>query len=168
MLAQNQIQFLQEKIADIKSALFFSQNNAVLKFPTTIVSVLTVDEAGQIWFFLNRPSQSIQEFDKEFPVRLDFFQKGKDHHMQVTGKAFIINDPEEMNYLVSLPEDVKNEAMQHKVLVKVKILKADYFERINSTGHWWVTMFNRVYNKLFSEKPGYRPHSFHPGNAAVA
>ncbi len=67
---------MRQRISDIGSALFFSENNAVLKLLPTIVTALEVDELGQIWFFVNRPTQSLQEFDHEFPARLDFYRKG--------------------------------------------------------------------------------------------
>ena len=65
MLPDSSIQFLQDKIEDLRSALFFSLSNAVLKMPTTIVTTLKVDDAGQIWFFVNRPAQFLHEFDKD-------------------------------------------------------------------------------------------------------
>ena len=77
MLSDTHLPFLQEKISDLRSALFFSLTNSVLKIPTTIVTALRVDEVGQVWFFVNRPMQNIQEFDREFPARLEFFKKRK-------------------------------------------------------------------------------------------
>ena len=69
--------FLREKIQELKNALFFSQNSSLLRMATTIVSILKVDDLGQIWFFVPRPTQALQEFDREFPVKLEFFRKGK-------------------------------------------------------------------------------------------
>jgi len=92
--------FLREKIQELKNALFFSENNSVLRMPTTIVSILKVDELGQLWFFTPRPSQALHEFGREFPVRLEFFRKGKGFFLHVTGKAYIVDDPEEINGLL--------------------------------------------------------------------
>src|SRR6201986_717756 len=100
MLPQTDLRFLQEKIQDLKNALFFSQNTSILRMATTIVSVLKVDELGQMWFFLSRPQQALHEFDREFPVRLEFFKKGRDFFLHVSGKAFIVTDPEEINSMV--------------------------------------------------------------------
>src|ERR1700761_6686783 len=126
MLPQSDLRFLQEKIQDLKNALFFSQNTSILRIATTIVSVLKVDELGQVWFFVPRPQQALHEFDREFPVKMEFFRKGASFFLHVSGKAFIITDPEEINSLVY--EDIREQVDQHMVLIKVKMQKADYFE----------------------------------------
>src|ERR1051326_9179490 len=90
MLPQSDLQFLQQKIQELKNALFFSQNTSLLRIATTIVSVIKVDELGQMWFFVPRPQQALHEFDREFPVRLEFFRKGKEFFLHVSGKAFIV------------------------------------------------------------------------------
>ncbi len=55
MRAADSISFLQDKIQRIGSALFYNLSGGVLKFPTTIVSILKVDELANIWFFMNQP-----------------------------------------------------------------------------------------------------------------
>src|ERR1700694_4468700 len=104
IMNQNNLGFLQEKIHELRSALFFNTGNAVLKFPTCIITALKVDEAGQVWFFVNPPEQCLHEFDKEFPARLDFFRKGKQFYLQITGKAFIVTDPVELNGIMNVPD----------------------------------------------------------------
>ena len=74
---ETQTLFLQEKIKNLGSAIFFNQSDAVLKLPTSIVRIIHVDEYGYLWFFMQRPPQQLNEFEKEFPVKLDFFRKGK-------------------------------------------------------------------------------------------
>ena len=117
MLNQSDMHFLQEKIQDLKNALFFSQNTALLRIATTIVSVVKVDELGQMWFFVPKPQQALHEFDREFPVRLEFFRKGKQFFVHVSGRAFIVTDPEEVNSLVH--EEVRELAGNNLVLIKV-------------------------------------------------
>lgn len=129
MLPEKQISFLKEKIQDIRSALFCNMSNSVLKMPTTIISTLKVDEIGQIWFFIPRPLQFIHEFDREFPVRLDYFRKGRDFFMRILGKAFIVSDPEEINSLLTLSPEEKDMAYDKLVLIKVQMQAADYFEK---------------------------------------
>jgi len=134
----NQLNFLQEKIQEIGSAIFFNLSDSVLKLPTSIVSTLKVDDYGYVWFFVQKPKQSLKEFEAEFPVRLDFFKKGKSYFLQVMGKAWVVNDPEEMNAFVTLPEEARQVAMNQMVLVKVKILKAEYYDTQTRTEHtWW-------------------------------
>ena len=129
MLTENQLNFFREKIQELRSALFFNTSNAVLKLPPCIISAIKMDDAGQVWFFVNRPGQYLHEFDREFPARLNFFRKGKRFFMNLTGKAFIITDPEELNELVSVDEDVKQKAIANMVLIKFKITNVHYDER---------------------------------------
>ena len=164
MKPANCVSFLQDKIQGIGSALFYNLSCGVLKFPTTIVSILKVDELANIWFFANRPEQHLQEFDKEFPVHMQFYRKGKGYFLQITGKAYIINDPEELNCLVDLPEDVKTRAFKEMVLIMVKIGSAEYYEchepfayKNNFTG-----AFNRLYDCLFKEHPRQESYIFQP------
>src|SRR6476646_9292963 len=126
--SNKQLSFLQEKIREIGSALFFNLSESVLKLPTAIVTTLKVDDYGFVWFFVQKPMQNLKEFDTEFPVRLDFFRKGSGCCLQVNGKGWVVADPEEMNSFVTLPEDAKKVAMNEMVLVKVKIMRAEYFE----------------------------------------
>jgi hypothetical protein len=130
--------FLREKIQELKSALFFSQNSSLLRMATSIISILKVDELGQLWFFVPRPSQALHEFDREFPVRLEFFRKGKRFFLHLTGKAYIVNDPEEVNGLQF--EDLKELISDKMVLMRVKMSRADYFESVarpQQSGGWW-------------------------------
>jgi hypothetical protein len=164
MLPETHLPFLQEKISDLRSALFFSLSNAVLKMPTTIVTALKVDEVGQVWFLVNRPMQNIQEFDREFPARLDFFRKGKNFYLKISGKACIVNDPEELNGLVNVSEEVKSKAMDQLVLVKVKIQSADYVENAPAETNGWLYALRAQFNRLLGNQTGYRPYSLQPAH----
>src|ERR1700744_1187507 len=151
MLNQSDLQFLQEKIQDLKNAIFFSENTSVLRMATTIVSVLKVDELGQMWFFVPRPQQALHEFDREFPVRLEFFRKGKKFFLHVSGKAFIVTDPEEINSLVH--DDIRELASENLVLIKVRMLKADYFESSGDVAHatgWWKDVRTQLHSWMFN------------------
>jgi hypothetical protein len=159
MLNISDLRFLQEKIQDLKSALFFSQNSSLLRIPTTIISILRVDELGQVWFFVPRPAQALHEFDREFPVKLEFFRKGKRFFLHVAGKAFIVADPEEINSLVY--EDIREQAKDHMVLIKVKMMKAEYFEStVEGARHagWWRETMTQLQAWMFNTRPGYKPY----------
>jgi hypothetical protein len=104
-----------------------------------------VDDYGYVWFLVQKPKQTLKEFETEFPARLDFFKKGVDYFLQVMGKGWVVNDPEELNSFVALPEDVKNLANGKMLLVKVKILKAEYYEtRTQTRNSWWQQAVNVV------------------------
>src|SRR5687768_4248867 len=138
MATNQQLSFLQDRIREIGSAIFFNLSDSVLKLPTSIVTTLEVDDFGFVWFFIQKPQQSLKEFESEFPVRLDFFKKGTSCFMQVSGKGWVVTDPEELHTLSSLPDHAKEAAMKGMVLVKVKIMKAEYYEKGTAKpASWW-------------------------------
>jgi hypothetical protein len=163
MQANQQLNFLQEKIREIGSAIFFNQSDSVLKLQTSIIQTLKVDDFGFVWFYMQKPKQDLREFDREFPVRLDFFKKGINCFLQVTGKAWMVNDPEEINTLDTLTEEEK-QAIDEMVLIKVKMLKADYHETGNTqrpaNASWWQNAVNNVYTWFRSSTGTYRPEVF--------
>jgi general stress protein 26 len=164
MASNQQFNFLQEKIQEIGSALFFNLSDSVLKLPTSIVSTLKVDDYGFVWFFVQKPLQNLKEFETEFPVRLDFFKKGSGCFLQVNGKGWVVTDPEEMNSFVTLPEDAKKLAMNEMVLVKVKIMKAEYYETRSTNQHsWWQTAVNTV-TAWFRHSNDLRPDVYYPAS----
>lgn len=159
MLHQSELRFLLEKIRDLRQAIFLSQNTSLLRIATTIVTISKVDELGQMWFFVPRPQQALHEFDREFPVRLEFFKKGKQFFLHVAGKAFIVTDPEEFNSIVH--DDIREQAADHLVLIKVRMLKADYFERPaegQHTAKWWRELRALLHGWLHHTRPGYKPY----------
>ena len=164
MATNQQLSFLQEKIQEIGSALFFNLSESVLKLPTSIVSTLKVDDYGFVWFFVQKPMQNLKEFESEFPVRLDFFRKGSGCFLQVNGKGWVVCDPEEMNSFVSLPEDAKRLAVNDMVLVKVKIMRAEYYETRSTHRHsWWQNAVNTV-TTWFRNSNHLRPDVYYPAS----
>ncbi len=149
--------FIEEKIRDLEYALFFSMSNSVLKIPACVVKVLETDEVGQMWFVIPRPGQFIHTFDKTFPVKLDFFRKGRDYFLKIFGKAFLVNDPEEINSIECLNESIKQQARTNNTLiVKVKITHAEYVEKApakTSAKSMIKLVKNRVYNWFKQSHP---------------
>lgn len=159
---QQQLNFLQEKIEQIGSAIFFNLSDSVLKLPTSIVNTIKVDEYGYVWFFVKKPNQSLQEFETEFPVRLDFFKKGVEYFLQVSGKGWVVSDPEEVNAFIELSSELNRTVFKDMVLVKVKMLKAEYFEtqpRGKST--WWQNAVN-VVSTWFRNTNNVGPSTYYP------
>jgi len=154
--------FLQEKIKNLGSAIFFNQSDAVLKLPTSIVRILHIDEYGYIWFFVQRPLQQLTEFEKEFPVKLDFFRKGLDYSLQVMGNGYIVNDPEELFIVTSNMGDVKQFDPAKMILMKVKMSRVDYFDNISgSKSSWLQSAISLLQSLIFSHAPGYGPTTYY-------
>ena len=166
-MRNQQLHFLQKKIQDIGSAIFFNLSNAVLKLPTSIVTTLKVDEFGYIWFFIQRPKQQLNEFEKDFPVRMDFFRKGKDYSIQIMGKGWVVSDPDELAGSIDLPEDVKQKALSQLVLVKVKMNSADFYENITGQKSSWLqSALSTLQELIFPHSELYRPTIYHVSQAS--
>ena len=161
--------FLHQKIINLTSAIFFNQSDAVLKLPTSIVRIIHVDEYGYIWFFMQRPPQQLTEFEKEFPVKLDFFRKGLDYSLQVIGNGYIVNDPEELLVLTTNINEIKQFAPGKMILIKVKMTRADYFDNISgSKSSWLHNAINLLQSWIFPHAPGYGPTTYYPGISEVS
>ena len=119
--------FLQDKIMDLQQALFFSESSAVLKLPTSIISALCVDDVDQVWFFVKRPGQFVNEFDREFRAKLEFYKKGKNFYLHLSGKACMVTDPEEINNVFGLSHEQKIQAQSEMVLVKFRITEIQFY-----------------------------------------
>ncbi len=133
-----QLHFLQQKIEQIGSAIFFNQSDSVIKLPTSVVNTVKVDDYGYVWFFVSRPGKQMQEFETEFPARMDFFRKGVDYFLQVSGKGWVVTNPEEVTGFYKANADLDTSLMADTLLVKIKMLRAEYFEtqtRLNAS--WW-------------------------------
>ena len=122
------LHFIAEKIDGIKNAIFYCHSNSPLRINNTIINTFKVDETGFITFFINRPPQLLSQFDQEFPVGLNYFQKGKDYFLNIFGKARIINDPEELAYFSDLTVEEINSALTTQVMIRVKILTVDFHD----------------------------------------
>lgn len=164
MDANYQLSFLQKRIEEIGSAIFYNLSESVLKLPSTIVSTLKVDEFGFVWFYVQKPTQHLSEFDQEFPVKLDYYKKGAGCFLQVMGRGFFVTDPEEMNALMILPEDVKKMANESMALVKVKIQKAEYHEtRSLQKTSWWQNAWY-AFTTWFRHNPYRQENTYFPAS----
>src|SRR6476646_315843 len=161
--------FLREKVKNLQSAIFFNQSDAVLKLPTSIIRIFNVDEYGYIWFFMQKPPQQLNEFEKEFPVRLDFFRKGLAYSLQVIGNGYIVSDPEEIFLITTNIEEVKQFNPNEMVLIKVKMTRADYFDNISgSKSSRLQNAISFLQSWIFPHTPGYKPITYFPQISEVS
>jgi hypothetical protein len=90
--------------------------------------------------------------------------------LQVEGKAWIVNDPEEINFLSALDTLSAEEGkkINDMVLVKVKMIKAEYHETGNierpANNTWWQNAVSNIYTWFRSASGGYRAEVFHPAS----
>ena len=117
------LQFIREKIYQLRSAIMYSMSNDLIKMPNSIVTAVKVDEEGQLWFVSKSPLQPVDQCEQSFPVRLHFFRKGTNFFLNVSGKAFIVNHPSTGFNGYGIVDD--NE--QH-VLIKMSMKDIEYTE----------------------------------------
>jgi hypothetical protein len=161
MLNDKNLHFIKEKIQDLGVALFHCHSKSLLKIPNTVIQTLTVDDNGDILFFINRPRQQLSEFDQEFLAGLNYFKKGKDYFLNILGKARIVNDPEELMYITDLSQIELENALTTQVLIKVKILKVDFYNNEPQRKPYLISKAQTVlYSLLDWGQPGMRSYDF--------
>jgi hypothetical protein len=156
------LHFIAEKIEDIRLAIFYCHSNSTLKINNTIIHTFKVDDNGNICFFINRPQQLIREFDQEFPVGLNYFKKGKSCFLNIFGKARIINDPEELAYETELTAEEINRALTTQVLIRVKILKVDFYDNNFEKKNLLLKKAWSVLSRFFDSLSASRSYDFSP------
>ena len=124
MQTESTLSILREKIYQIRSALMYSMSNDLIKMPNSIVTVLRVDEAGDLWFLSKRPSYPLNQCEESFPVRLVFYRKGISFRMEISGKATIVKAGGED--LFSVTDGAGSEA---PVLIKLNMNNVQCTER---------------------------------------
>jgi general stress protein 26 len=129
MIQDMSVTVLREKIQELENALFMSESNALVSLPTHIVRNTEVDEEGNIWFIIPRPTQVIESFSTEMAARLDFFKKGKDFFVKVCGVATIVWASAEMKGMNLTKEFSGSFEKDNVVAVKVKVESSEYMEK---------------------------------------
>lgn len=92
MTTDTNLQFIRGKIYQIRSAIMYSMSNELIKLPNNIVKAVKVDNEGQLWFVCKHPGWQVGQCEQTFPARLYFYRKGVFCHVEVSGKATIVND----------------------------------------------------------------------------
>lgn len=158
METKQQLAFLQDKIEEIGSAIFFSESQSVLKLPTALVSDIKVDEYGYLWFVTQKASEESIELEAGFPVRLDLYRKGVPYYMQIEGNAWLVNDPEEIFNMKHITQEIMQPERRDVVLLKVKIAKAAYYETMERQKiPIWKNTAHFIYSLLLGNNYQYRP-----------
>ena len=117
-----------DKVMELRSALFYSASRSLLKIHNQVIHVLFTDEKGHIWFCVPFMHSCLNGMDREFHANLDFFKKGKGFYLKISGKAIIVDDPEELcNGQVISPEAEQIAGAKKTLLVKLQIKEAMYF-----------------------------------------
>ncbi len=129
---------LKSKIMDLQSALFFTESVSIVKLPTHVITDVEVDEEGNIWFVIPKPTKHIEAFEKEIPAKLDFFKKGMDFFVKVRGVATLLTETEELMSDPAMSAGMRERMKDTKVIgVKVKVVDSDLVDNTpKATQNW--------------------------------
>lgn len=136
-----------EQILALGSALFFTENESLLKLPVHVITNVQMDDNNQIWFLIQRPTQALTEFDVALPAKLEFFKKGMPYHIKVKGTASIVDNTKKVEMLTG-----SNAINKELVAVCVKIRTIDYFETVAKPAQQrnWLQQGRQQLSSLFS------------------
>lgn len=142
--------FITDKIKEIKVGLFKSEIDSELWLPNNIVQILRVDESGQLWFFTSCSKMHAAHINRSFYAYLDFHKRGTDTRLLVNGPATIVD--EEGDKIALMPQsNYSNSVASSLVLVKMKIMQAEYFDGHEQPGSSWTERFMHTINSWFSD-----------------
>lgn len=138
---------------EIRSALFKAEINSVLQLPNNIVSTIRIDDSGYIWFITSCNGYYAGKIDRHFYGSLEYYQKGSDCHIKISGKATIV---ETADMTIEKVNSFCNDS--NIALIKFKILQAEYFEN-RSTQTTITEKIKDYFTELFLPK-NYRLFNF--------
>jgi len=136
---EQQAGMLRSKIMELQSALFFTESASIVKLPTHVISDVELDAEGQIWFVIPRPVQHLEAFEKEIPAKLDFFKKGKDFFIKISGTAFLIADTAEVKNNAGLSAGMREKMSDEKLLaIRVVVQKTEWVDNTPKPSQNWL------------------------------
>jgi hypothetical protein len=112
MTAEKHINFINNRIEKLQTAIFYNFSKSLIRFPTCLIKITGADGSGNIWFAVKKPYADITDFDKEFPAQLQFYNKRYAFYITVHGRAIII------------PE---NDRCSDEALIRFRIFNVEYY-----------------------------------------
>jgi hypothetical protein len=122
MTTDNNLQFIRDKVYQLRSAIMYSMSNELVKMPNNIITAIRVDDEGHLWFLAKRPAQHLSECEQCFPARLHFYRKGVNFFLEVSGKATIVTN--------NFSEDSTDTTYDKPVLIKMTMVNIEYAEAL--------------------------------------
>ncbi len=140
----NTLTFLRQKIENIRIALFKAEIDSELQLPNNIISTLKVDDEGYIWFYTSCNGKYALQVDKEFFAYLDYYQKGRDARLRISGRARVVE---------GCGSDAATVDDSNLLLLKLKMMQAEYFGMDTEQHQTWVHKIKTTFTELLSATP---------------
>ena len=150
------LDFLKEKIKEIKIAIFKTELNPELQLPNNIIQTFKVEDDGTVWFFTSCNGNHVENIESSFYAYLDYQKKGSGCRLQLSGKASIIKNDDQG--LFSMCNYTKG-SYGKLVLIKMKIMQAELFENKIPQNNSWTEKLKYTFSHLFMQ-PAHRHYNF--------
>lgn len=139
MSRDNNLQFISQKISQLRTAILYSMSNELIRLPNCIAMALKVDEEGYLWFVCDKPAHQVEQCADTFPVKLHFYKKGVLYHVEVNGTAQIVNNDYKGDSEFAKPLLLKMDmaSIEYTETGKVGKRKAELF--MEKAFHWVVS-----------------------------
>lgn len=140
------LDFLREKIMEMKIALFKSEINSELSLPTNIIETVSTDEEGNVYFFTACNGNYANNINDPFYAYLDYYKKGLESRLCISGKAVIVQEQ-----ITDENEELQSVGVSAKsiVLIKMKIMQAEFFGETLYSNQTWPQKIKNSFNHLF-------------------
>ena len=155
-----QFSFITDKIKEIRIGLFKSEINSELLLPNNVIQVLRVTDDGYVWFFTSCNGRHAANINRKFYAYLDFHKRGTDSRLLINGSAEIIDEEGDVEELIT-QSNYSQSVKPSLVLVKMKIMQAEYFEGTNNVKNssWKERIFNS-FTSFFSDNSAHKMYDF--------
>jgi hypothetical protein len=120
MITDYNLQFIEQKLTEAKTAVMYTDGNNVVKLPNDVVTFLKLDESGRLWLTAHKPRCLLGEYEPCFPLRLIFYRKGIGFSIEATGIGTIAGN-DDIN-------EVREDVSDAVYLIKMKPHLVEYTE----------------------------------------
>lgn len=117
------LNFLRNKIKEIRIARFTSEINSELSLPNNVIETIQTDGEGNIYFFTSCNGNYAGQINLPFYAYLDYHKKNTDNRLRISGKAVIVKEDTEVASSEIAGHGIHSRSI---VLVKMKIMQAEY------------------------------------------
>ena len=155
MRTDTNLQFIREKVYQVRSAIMYSLSNELIKFPNCIITAVKIDDEGLLWFYCDKPPYLPEQLPSAFPARLHFYRKGKLFHIEISGSACIAN---------SIPQ--QSEEYRNRLLIKMEMKNITYKDTETKKRNQATWLLDKAYHWILrhtgtshTRKPFFPPFS---------
>lgn len=145
------IAFIQEKIMDIGNAMFSTNLTPELYLFNNVIKTIKTDDDGNIWFFTSCKGEYAKNIIGLFFTRLDYYQKGRDFRLHITGESSIVETITDV--------DSSEIGANNIVLIKCKITYVEYVQYSITNNISFTKKASKLINDFFFSN-SYRQFDF--------